>query len=108
MHYAAYNGNADAMYELIAAGAVVALENNDGYACSRCGGRFGRPCTLAVAACSTTAEDYAKGYGHAAAYADAIKRVLPRTRTRHRSWRAPCVRAGCMLCALCVMCARCT
>jgi hypothetical protein len=54
-----------------------------------------------VAACSKTAEDYAQDYGHAAAYADAVVQVLPRTRTRHRSGRAPCVRAGCMLCALC-------
>ncbi len=59
---------------------------------------------LAVAACSVTAEDYAEGYGHAAAYADAIKQVLPRIRTRHRSGRARCVHAGCMSCALCVLC----
>ncbi len=32
LHIAAYNGNADAMCELIAAGAVVGLKNNRGYA----------------------------------------------------------------------------
>ena len=45
LHFAANNGSLDVMYELIAAGAVVGLKNNDRYARLRFVGRLGRPRT---------------------------------------------------------------
>ena len=45
LHCAAYHGSEDVMYELIAAGAVVGLKNNRGYAHLRFVGRLGRPRT---------------------------------------------------------------
>ena len=76
LHFAAYNGHADAMCALILAGATVDIKDKEG-----CGSRFwAGACepkgnAPADAACSYTAKDFAKDRDISAEYANAVKRV---------------------------------
>jgi hypothetical protein len=100
LHQAAYNGHGDAMCALLIAGANVAITNSFGYGARyRAGACEPKGNAPADAACSETAEDVAKERGHAAAYADAVKRVrLPAHLQAH-----PC---ACVRASVCVACAR--
>jgi hypothetical protein len=76
LHRAAYNGHADATCALLIAGAAEGIKDKQGYGIAQSRVRASRSGTApADAACSKTAEDYARQRGHAAAYADGVKRV---------------------------------
>ena len=89
--YAACNGHADATCALLIAGAAEGIKDINGYGSRYRASRRGT--APADAACSETAEDYAKQNGKAAAYADAVKRVrLPAHLQAQWHASAACVR----------------
>ncbi len=64
------------MCALLIAGAAEGIKDKNGYGVATVRARASRGGTApADAACSKTAEDYAKQNGHAAAYADGVQRV---------------------------------